>query len=165
MASWYRMICCDLNSNAVTRMLLIFFLHNLLLTIFVFSTEDSATGCNGPCNGKVAKDCGCSKTSRTDSLTETPESSHEKLKWSQSSNQGSSEHDYGLKYDSMVLLRGGEFFLGTNNPKTPSDGEGPARKVKLNAFYLDKYEVCNHDFDMFVNKTGYVTEVTMLLVI
>ncbi|XP_046853995.1 formylglycine-generating enzyme-like isoform X2 [Xenia sp. Carnegie-2017] len=58
----------------------------------------------------------------------------------------------------MVHLPGGEFHMGTNNPKTISDGEAPARKVKLNAFYMDQYEVSNHDFGIFVDGTSYVTE-------
>ena len=160
MISWQGVICCAFNSKTVTRIFLTYFLlYDLLLSTFVFSTEDSATDCSG-----ATKDCGCSKTFRSDSLAGATHSDHEKHKWTLSSNPGSSEHDHGLKYDSMVLLHGGDFFLGTNNPKTASDGEGPARKVKLDAFYMDKYEVCNHDFEMFVNKTGYITEVTMQLV-
>ena len=65
-----------------------------------------------------------------------------------------------LKFNSMVHLPGGEFHMGTNNPKTISDGEAPARKVRLNAFYMDQYEVSNHDFGIFVDGTGYVTEVS-----
>uniref|UniRef100_A0A8C7EFE7 Sulfatase modifying factor 1 n=1 Tax=Nothoprocta perdicaria TaxID=30464 RepID=A0A8C7EFE7_NOTPE len=58
----------------------------------------------------------------------------------------------------MVAIPGGMFTMGTDEPKIPQDGEGPARRVHINTFYMDQYEVSNEDFEIFVNSTGYVTE-------
>ena len=142
------------------RSMLLVLLYCSLLTTYVFSNEDGASNscCTGnACNGdpETVKDCGCSKTSRADHDTKKTSKDHEKLKWTEPQ---SSQQNHNLKYGLMVHLDGGEFFMGTNNPKIVSDGEGPARRVKLSAFYMDQYEVSNHDFGVFVNKTGYVTE-------
>lgn len=58
----------------------------------------------------------------------------------------------------MVKLEGGVFTMGTDNPVLPQDGEGPARKVQVSPFYVDKFEVTNAEFQQFVADTGYVTE-------
>ena len=67
------------------------------------------------------------------------------------------------KYVNMVKINGNKFIMGTDHPIFIADGEGPARNVSLDSFYLDKYEVSNADFEKFVAETGYVTEVTELL--
>lgn len=59
----------------------------------------------------------------------------------------------------MVFIKGGKFTMGTDKPFLPMDGEGPAREVKVGSFYMDIYEVSNAEFELFVNNTGYVTEV------
>lgn len=59
----------------------------------------------------------------------------------------------------MVLISGGEFLMGTDNPGIPPDGEGPQRLVHVDSFYMDIQEVTNRQFQSFVNATGYVTEV------
>lgn len=59
----------------------------------------------------------------------------------------------------MVFIKGGKFTMGTDKPFLPMDGEGPAREVKVDSFYMDIYEVSNAEFELFVNNTGYVTEV------
>jgi len=48
--------------------------------------------------------------------------------------------------------------VGTDSPILVADGEGPARKVTLDSFWMDVYEVSNADFKKFVKATGYVTE-------
>lgn len=58
----------------------------------------------------------------------------------------------------MVLIRGGEFTMGTDTPHFVVDGEGPARSVKVSSFYMDVHEVSNAEFELFVNSTGYKTE-------
>jgi formylglycine-generating enzyme len=61
--------------------------------------------------------------------------------------------------DRFVLLEGGEFVMGTNMPDGfPADGEGPARKVQVDAFRISRYTVTNEEFRLFVEETGYVTE-------
>lgn len=49
--------------------------------------------------------------------------------------------------------------MGTQEPEIQQDGEGPARRVHINSFYMDQYEVSNQDFERFVSSTGYITEV------
>jgi len=55
-------------------------------------------------------------------------------------------------------VKGGEDYLGTDKPVIVADGEGPARKVILDSFFLGKYAVSNDEFKEFVEKTGYITE-------
>ena len=62
--------------------------------------------------------------------------------------------------DGMVLLRGGSYLRG--NDKPPGNGdfypeEGPAHRVEVSSFWIDKHEVTNAQFKEFVDATGYVT--------
>lgn len=59
----------------------------------------------------------------------------------------------------MVLIHGGEFLMGTNDPGIPADGESPQRLVHVDSFYMDVHEVTNQQFQSFVDLTGYTTEV------
>lgn len=63
----------------------------------------------------------------------------------------------------MVLISGGEFLMGTDNPGIPVDGEGPQRLVYVDSFYMDIHEVTNKQFQSFVSTTGYITEVGIQL--
>jgi formylglycine-generating enzyme len=59
----------------------------------------------------------------------------------------------------MVLLEGGEFVMGNTGPWAyPGDGEGPLRRVRLDAFRIDPHAVSNAEFAAFVEETGHVTE-------
>jgi len=58
----------------------------------------------------------------------------------------------------MIKINGDTYSMGTNDPVFVADGEGPKRKVTLNSFYIDKFEVSNKEFGAFVNATGYTTE-------
>lgn len=49
--------------------------------------------------------------------------------------------------------------MGTQEPEIQQDGEGPARRVHVDSFHMDQYEVSNLEFERFVNSTGYITEV------
>uniref|UniRef100_A0A493T476 Sulfatase modifying factor 1 n=1 Tax=Anas platyrhynchos platyrhynchos TaxID=8840 RepID=A0A493T476_ANAPP len=53
----------------------------------------------------------------------------------------------------MVAIPGGVFTMGTDEPEIWQDGEGPARRVRLNGFYMDQHEVSNEDFERFVNSS------------
>ncbi len=55
----------------------------------------------------------------------------------------------------MVRLPGGVFSMGAQ-PARPE--EGPARRVRLKAFWIDRTDVTNAAFARFVAATGYVTE-------
>ncbi|KAJ8370536.1 hypothetical protein SKAU_G00105640 [Synaphobranchus kaupii] len=84
------------------------------------------------------------------------------VKYSKRANDGmevNQEHNQDLYIpDEMVLIPAGEFFMGTNNPEIPQDGEGPQRRVHLKHFYMDSHEISNQEFQKFVNATSYVTE-------
>ncbi|MBV9296677.1 MAG: formylglycine-generating enzyme family protein [Acidobacteriaceae bacterium] len=59
----------------------------------------------------------------------------------------------------MVKLDDGPFLMGTDSEEGfPDDGEGPIRKIQLDAFYIDKFAVTNEQFGEFVTATGYRTE-------
>ena len=54
----------------------------------------------------------------------------------------------------MVLVPAGEFTMGTDDPQVPDD-QRPARKVNVDAFYIDKHEVTNAQFKEFLLADGY----------
>lgn len=62
------------------------------------------------------------------------------------------------KLNDMILIPPGEFTMGTDKPLLPQDGEGPARRAQITAFSINKYEVSNSEFMMFVRETNYITE-------
>jgi len=66
----------------------------------------------------------------------------------------------GTIRNEYVKVPAGTFMMGsdTSTPGTLQDGEGPARKVHLSEFEIQKYEVSNGDFAEFVRETNYVTE-------
>ena len=58
-----------------------------------------------------------------------------------------------------VLLEGGEFLMGTNDPDGfPADGEGPLRPITLSPFWIDAVAVTNARFAEFVDEAGRVTD-------
>ena len=54
----------------------------------------------------------------------------------------------------MVLIPAGEFTMGTDDPQAPAD-QHPAREVHVDAFYIDKHEVTNAQFEEFILADGY----------
>ncbi|MEO6136239.1 MAG: formylglycine-generating enzyme family protein [Ginsengibacter sp.] len=56
----------------------------------------------------------------------------------------------------MVLIKGGDFSMGGDNPQADAD-EYPKHNVKVNSFYMDVAEVTNAQFKKFVDATGYIT--------
>src|SRR5262245_28108938 len=56
----------------------------------------------------------------------------------------------------MVLIPGGEFVMGSDDPAAPRN-ERPAFRVKLDGYWMDDHEVTNAEFRRFVEATGYVT--------
>lgn len=98
-------------------------------------------------------DCGCNKLNR-----------NTKPEFSDESNEINPSQKYSKElnsntYNDMVLIRKGQFTMGTDKPHFPADFEGPARNVTIeNDFYLDIYEVSNQNFYNFVKETNYKTE-------
>jgi formylglycine-generating enzyme required for sulfatase activity len=56
----------------------------------------------------------------------------------------------------MVLVPGGEFTMGTDDPRSLPN-ERPARRVRVSGFWMDETAVTNAAFRAFVEATGYVT--------
>ncbi|KAM4612987.1 formylglycine-generating enzyme [Polymixia lowei] len=110
-----------------------------------------------------AAGCGCQHLKR-DAVVDTEDGMAASLspavKYSKSSNDKSTDTqgDEKESKSQMVLISGGEFLMGTDNPGIPPDGEGPQRLVYLDSFYMDIQEVSNRQFQSFVNATGYITE-------
>lgn len=62
------------------------------------------------------------------------------------------------KTNVAINIPHGVFTMGNEEPVIPQDGEGPARQVEISEFLMDKYQVSNWEFGVFVNATGYITE-------
>ncbi len=61
--------------------------------------------------------------------------------------------------DGMVSIPAGEFQMGSDDRWAyPDDGEGPIRRVRVDAFRIGAYAVSNARFAEFVAATGHVTE-------
>ena len=56
----------------------------------------------------------------------------------------------------MRWIPAGEFTMGTDDPRVP-ENERPARRVKVEAFWIDEHPVTNAQFRRFVEATRYVT--------
>jgi len=56
----------------------------------------------------------------------------------------------------MVWIAGGEFTMGTNDPRSLPN-ERPAHRVKVGGFWMDEQDVTNADFEEFVKATGNIT--------
>lgn len=61
---------------------------------------------------------------------------------------------FSIDNKKMVLVPAQVFIMGNDKG---SEIEGPAHKVKLDAFYMDIYEVTNGEYRTFLKKTGYST--------
>ena len=53
----------------------------------------------------------------------------------------------------MVLVPGGTFTMGTNDGQA---AERPAHQVRLSTFYIDRHEVTNRQFRVFLGETRYL---------
>jgi len=61
--------------------------------------------------------------------------------------------------DKMIMVRGESFLMGTNEEDVfPADGEGPARQVTVDDFYIDQHTVTNREFQLFIKDTNYKTD-------
>ncbi|OCT85736.1 formylglycine-generating enzyme [Xenopus laevis] len=111
--------------------------------------------------GRVLAGCGCGDTSRGGHAHGGgSENSHRgaSFKYSREANEPEPTKKETQGREQMVLIPSGVFTMGTDEPGIPQDGESPARKVHLDSFYMDMYEVSNSEFEKFVKATGHVTE-------
>lgn len=116
--------------------------------------------------------CGSGSTSRPEAAGPLPEAASDSIslakqaavKYSREANveaqKIAQDHRSHSKprTNQMVLIPGGVFTMGTNDPVIPQDGEGPARKAHIKQFYMDVYEVTNAEFERFIKSTDYITE-------
>src|SRR5262249_34140987 len=58
------------------------------------------------------------------------------------------------RYPEMLWIPGGTFWMGSNKHYPE---EAPARRVRVDGFWMDRTPVTNEQFGKFVNETGYVT--------
>ena len=73
----------------------------------------------------------------------------------------SNNNSIGINYEfeNMVLVEGGDFEMGSN---ANFQDERPKHKVRINSFYIDKFEVSVKQFEHFVNETGHKTEAELI---
>ena len=57
--------------------------------------------------------------------------------------------------DAMVFVEGGEFMMGNPGGWSVRSDTIPAHRVVLDDFYIQKYEVTQGDFELFMEVTGY----------
>ncbi|MBN3326572.1 SUMF1 enzyme, partial [Atractosteus spatula] len=117
-------------------------------------------------SNSAGRSCGCQSLNRevetadTESLSSLSEQAS--AKYAKEANEEKAQNEVNAKaaaiHNKMVLIPAGKFTMGTDEPAIPQDGEGPARTVHIQHFYMDVYEVSNLEFENFVNSTGYVTE-------
>ena len=60
-----------------------------------------------------------------------------------------------IRKQRLILIPAGMFFFGADQG---AENEGPIVNCKVNEFQLSKTEVSNELFEVFVNKTGYITD-------
>ena len=60
--------------------------------------------------------------------------------------------------DNMVFVEGGEFLMGNPGGWAMGADTVPAHEVVLDDFYIQKYEVTQGDFEVFVEASGYVVQ-------
>lgn len=110
---------------------------------------------------QLSADCGCKlnrdATCNSDVEQEKPSEKYSKESNIQDNNNNNKQTN-AFNTENMVLIPGGLFEMGTNEPVFKTDFESPIRNVSVKSFYMDKYEVSNRDFKEFVEKTGYKTE-------
>ena len=131
----------------------------LILLLFITGglTSESCDkeSCKNDETGESQPGCGCSVNREHTKDTKPEPIADDSGKYSTQANVKS---PYS-RTNEMVLIPGGSFTMGSNEPIFVADGEGPARKTTVSQFYMDIHEVSNAEFELFVNTTGYVTEV------
>lgn len=121
----------------------------IFTTLVAFSNGATEEASEEACQKSPGGECGCgTKATSRLSAGDTP-THEERHAYSRAANG---------QRDNMVLIDAQTFTMGTDKPVFAADGEGPARNVTVDAFYLDVTEVSNSQFAEFVAATGFVTE-------
>ena len=137
----------------------ILFSYSCFAFFLIFQSSDYITFAED-CEPEDGKKCGCS-TSRPENSATRPLDGVESSQGDSPDNLGEQTED-AMRTNTMVLIEGATFTMGTDKPVFIADGEGPAREVNVNSFWMDVHEVSNAEFKLFVDATGYITEVSVL---
>ncbi|KAM8757661.1 formylglycine-generating enzyme isoform 1-T1 [Acanthopagrus schlegelii] len=144
--------------------------RSFAVCVFVFGCVSRVLCSQGSCGAQPeaaapqgASGCGCDSLKRAVALEPAEDRTapaEPADKYSRRANERLSEAqgDEEEVQSQMVLISGGEFLMGTDDPGIPADGEGPQRPVYVDSFYMDVQEVTNHQFQSFVRASGYITE-------
>jgi len=133
-----------------------------LITVGVLLVSLSLT-LNAECSQdeQTSQGCGCSATSRDKSSAVVTDDAGQSGKTpTESATPPSASDRHEKRTNGMVQIDGDTFLMGSNKPIIQADGEGPARHVTVDTFWMDVHEVSNAEFKKFVDATGYVTEVS-----
>lgn len=95
----------------------------------------------------VHLDCGCNKLNRD-------QYEHDNKQYSMQDKPMIEE----AEIENMSIIPGGLYKIGCEKAIFPVDNESPEKTVKIDDFYMDKYEVSNKAFQKFVQETSYITE-------
>lgn len=124
----------------------------------VWCARDSCGAQAGPAAPPGATGCGCDQLRRAAAAAAAVEPAEDGAASPEPADKYSRGANEKPPESQMVLISGGEFLMGTDDPGIPPDGEGPQRQVHVDSFYMDIQEVTNQQFQGFVNATGYITE-------
>lgn len=106
----------------------------------------------------VLMDCGCNKAKRDKSLNiEKPVEGEEDKNFQRLVDLIHHDSSNEEIQEEMSLIPAGEYVIGTSTPIFASDREHE-RRIDINKFYLDKYQVSNEAFMKFTGETSYKTE-------
>ena len=140
----------------------IFLLISLVVYVFVVGTRgDEGSGSCG-CSGSqgLNRDSVFYGNSNSNSNSDDSSASNDETcsDLDSSINTNTNKRLLQSTEENMVKIKGGTFYMGTDNPLIKTDGEGPKRLVTVSSFKIDKYEVTNDDYLKFVSSTNYKTE-------
>ena len=62
---------------------------------------------------------------------------------------------YEKMLSDMVMIPAGEFTMGTPDGSDGFPDEHPERRVFLSGYWIDRFEVTNHAYAVFVQATGH----------
>ena len=134
------------------------------LSLCILIRSEDGEMCSAKENGEGKPNgeskCGCAGANREKSddvgpMADDPINESPSLKYSENANVP----PHMFRTHQMAKIPGGKFIMGTDEPHFHADGEQPARWVKIDAFYMDVYEVSNAEFQLFVQATNHKTEV------
>jgi formylglycine-generating enzyme required for sulfatase activity len=138
-----------------------FFLPTLALLLWACSAQanPACSACHNPLPDNVAQGCAqchSAEQIRVAALTATQLPTQAAAAGNAPATLGMSvpmfytDTRIGKDPSPMVLVPAGEFIMGTD-ARLPD--EGPQHKVKLVAFYIDKYETTNLQYEQFIQAT------------